>query len=123
MIRFEDDNKHSVYWYDSADVAKFLNIRNPNTKRIVGRNLFMQFLRYNGVLLKDSNQPNQMWINLGLAKFHMVTKRYKVYGIPIFSETAISYIENRIVDGRLMIGFEKRLIKEHESVKEISEVC
>lgn len=122
MIRFENELGGSEYWYDSADLAKSLNIKNTETGRTIGRNLFIQFLRYNGVIMKTSNQPSQCWILLGLAKFHMVERRFKKYGMTIFSERAFGYIQNKIESGGFAIGFEKR-IDRNVNIKEINEVC
>jgi len=121
MIRFTDENQHSIYWYDAADVAKYLNIRDTATNRIVGRNKFLQLLRANGCLMRDSNQPTQHWIQLGLARWHMVTRRYKHYGMPIFSDKALAYIENKIKSGVWQIEFQKRIDK-YKSVK-LEDVC
>lgn len=123
MIRFETENGHHEYWYDAGEVAKFLHIKNPATGRIIGRNLFLELLRYNKVLMKDSTMPTQMWINMGLARFHMVNRRYKMYGMPIFSENAIKYLEARVADGRFAIGFEKRKEKKYNCDVKLEDVC
>jgi hypothetical protein len=120
MIRFEDENGHGVYWYDTADVAKAIELR-VNGK-IIGRNKFMQYLRFNNVIMKDSNQPKQNMITLGLMRFHMVTRRYKQYGMPLFSDRGIAYIQRRISSGEFQIGFMKR-IEKYKPIKNLNEVC
>lgn len=108
MIRFEDpDTGKSEYWYDAADVAKYINIENPETGKIIGRNKFLQMLRYNGYILKDSNQPAQNMIVLNLMRWHMVKRRYYQFGMTIFHERALAYFLNRIEDGRITVAFEK----------------
>ena len=119
MIRFEDENGHSIYWYDAADVAKFLNIKDTATKRVVGRNKFIQFLRHNGAIMKDSNQPTQYWIQLGLSRFHRTTKRWKTYGMPLFSDKGIAYIQNKIDSGVWVLDYEKRKMKNEAVLKDI----
>jgi len=122
MIRFETEGGHSEYWYDSADVAKYINMINPSTGRRIGRNLFLELLRHNGYILKDSNQPSQYLVMLDMARWHMVTRRYKRYGMVIFHERAMEYFKERIANGRLAIGFEKR--KKIEDVKlSLDDVC
>lgn len=119
MIRFETENGHHEYWYDAGDVAKYLNIKDG--KRIVGRNKFLQLLRANGCIMKDSNQPSQAWIQLGLAKYHMVERRFKKYGMTIFSEKSLGYIKNKIDSQAFEITFVKR-IEKHKTVK-LEEIC
>ena len=107
MVRFEDENGHSHYWYDASDVAKHLKLERQDGK-ILGRNLFSEFLRFNGVLLKDSTQPKQSWIDMGLARYHMVNRRYRLYGMTLFSDKGIAFIERKVATGSFQIGFEKR---------------
>lgn len=107
MIEFKDSLGHTIYWYDAADISKYLNIKLDNG-RYMGRNKFLQALRFNGYLMKDSNQPTQAMITTGLMRFHMTTKRYKTYGMPLFSDKFIGYIQNRLEDGRFQLQFLKR---------------
>ena len=122
MIRFEDELGHSEYWYDSGDLAKYIALENPATGRIIGRNLFLQLLRHNGYVMKDSNQPAQYLVVLKMARWHMVTRRYKRYGMIIFHERALEYFKNRIADKRLAIGFEKRKKSEVHGLS-VDDVC
>jgi hypothetical protein len=121
MIQFElPDGRHET-WYDAADVSKALMLKNTNGK-ILGRNLFLQYCRYNGMIMKDSNQPKQIMITLGLMRFHMVKRRYKMWGMPLWSDRGIAYIQRRIENGEWQLGFEKRIIKQKQVVK-LEEIC
>jgi len=123
MIRFEDpETGHSEYWYDSADLAKYLNIEDPYTKRKIGRNKFLELLRHNGYILKDSTQPCQYLVMLDMARWHMVERRYKKYGMVIFHERALAYFKNKLDNGRLAIGFEKRKQKDYGELK-LDDIC
>ena len=120
MIRFEKPDGHSEYWYDAADVAKAIMLKDGG--KILGRNKFLQFCRFNGMLMADSNQPKQNMITMGLMRFHMVTRRYKMWGMPLWSDRGIAYIENRIANGDWQIGFTKRLVK-NVVVLKLDDVC
>lgn len=121
MIRFETELGGSEYWYEASEVAKYVNITNPHTGRKIGRNHFLQLLRFNRYVVKDSNQPTQAMINMNLIKFHMVKRRYKRFGMPIFHERSLEYFKQRVMDGRIQIGFEK--IRKSSCVKQLDDVC
>ena len=122
MIRFEDENGHSEYWYSAADVAKYINMINPENGRVVGRNKFLELLRHNGFVMKDSSQPSQYLVMLNMARWHMVKRRYNMYGMIIFHSRAMEYFKERIANGRLAIGFEKRKKTEDVGLT-IDDVC
>ena len=79
-------------------------------------------LRYNGMVMKDSTQPSQYLINLGLAKWHMVKRRYRQYGMVIFHERCLEYFKQRIESGKIQIGFEKKRQPERTGLT-IDDVC
>lgn len=118
MISFEDQYQHHSYWYDAADCSKFLMIRYNN--KIIGRNKFLQLLRYNKIILKDSNQPSQFWINTGLARYHSTQKQWKRFGMCLLSDKGLDMIKSMIREGKLQIGFEKR---SNKYLKTINDVC
>ncbi len=101
MIALENELGHTTYWYTIAEVSKALMLKDSRGK-FVGRNRFFKVLRNNKVLDK-SNQPYATLINLGIARSHKTTKRWKSYFIPVFSETGIDYLRNRFLDGRYQI--------------------
>lgn len=124
MIRFETIDSttgevHSQYWYDCSDVAKNLAIKDGI--KVLGRNKFMQYLRHNGVLMQDSNQPKQSFITLGLMRYHMVKRRYKMWGMPLFSERGIAFLQRKIDCGDYTIGFMKKINK-NETIK-LEDIC
>jgi phage antirepressor YoqD-like protein len=114
MIQFEIENGHHETFYDVSDVAKALNLKHEG--KTLGRNKFMELLRYNGYIMSDSNQPKQIAISLGLMRYHMVNRRYKKYGMPLFSEKGLNYLSRKIETGDIQIGFQKK-IKRHYTVK------
>lgn len=119
MIRFEDKiTGHSTYWYDASDLAKFLMIKVDG--KIIGRNKFLQLLRANGYLMKDSNQPCQAWITMNMARWHVTVKRHKKYGMPIFHERSIAYLQKKIANGDIQLIFEKRKDKH---IVRLQDVC
>lgn len=121
MIQFElPDGRHET-WYDAADVSKALMLKNTNGK-ILGRNKFLQYCRFNGMIMKDSNQPKQTMITLGLMRYHMVKRRFKMWGMPLWSDRGIAYIQRRIENGEWQMEFEKRIIKQKQVVK-LEEIC
>jgi hypothetical protein len=107
--------------YDASDIAKHLNIKDSNGKPL-GRNRFLQYCRFNGMLMLDSNQPKQSMVTLGLMRYHMAKKRYKLHGMPLFSERCIAYIQRKIANGDFQLGFTKRLEK-HKACVDLNEVC
>lgn len=118
MVRFEDPTTgHGSYWYDGSDVAKFLMIKHE--KKYIGRNKLLQLLRFNKILVKHSNQPTQYWINLGLARYHYTTKRYKTYGMVLFSEKGLNRLKVMLENNELQIGFEKISHKLYVSVNDV----
>jgi hypothetical protein len=119
MVRFEEADGSGVYYYDASEMAKHLHIKD-NTGKILGRNKFLQMLRYNGMLLKHSNEPTGTMITLGIMRYHFTVKRYKNYGFPLFSDKAIGYIQNRLADGRFQVQFLKKKMKYEVN---ISDVC
>ena len=123
MIEFEIEGNptHHEYWYDASDVAKFLNIKDTTTNRILGRNKFLQWCRFNGIIMLDSNQPKHSQISLGLMRWHMVKRRYKMWGISLWSDRGIAFIQRRIEKGEFQLGYTKR-IEKHKTVK-LEEVC
>ena len=121
MIQFELPDGRHEYFYDAADVSKTLMLKDTNGK-ILGRNKFLQYCRHNGMLMKDSNQPKQNMITLGLMRYHMVKRRFKMWGMPLWSERGINYIQRRIENGEWQMGFEKRIIKQKQVVK-LEEIC
>ena len=122
MIRFEDENQHSIYMYDSSDLAKYIGIRHPITKKPIGRTKFIELLRFNGYVMKDSNQPTQLLVTMGLAVYHMVNRRYKKYGMLLFTERGMNYIKRKVEDGSIQIGFQKKVNKSYDCVKTIDDV-
>lgn len=119
MIEFTlADNRHE-YWYDASDCAKFLEIKDTTTKRILGRNKFLQYCRFNKIIMIDSNQPKQQMIQLGLMRYHTVTKHWKTYGICLWSERGLNYVKARIADGRYQIGYVKRKDKHTRTLDEV----
>ena len=121
MIRFENLLGHSEYWYDGSDVAKAIMLKDSNG-RIMGRNRFLQYLRFNGMLMLDSNQPKQINIQLGLMRWHMAKRKYKQFGMPLFSDRGIAYIQRKIANGDFQMGFTKRVDK-HKNEVNINDVC
>ena len=119
MIRFETEGGHGEYWYSASDVAKYINLKNPVTGRCIGRNKFIELLRFNGYVMKESNQPSQYLVALNMARWHMVIRRHKRYGMIIFHERAMEYFKERITNGRFAIGFEKRKKKNEVVLKDI----
>ena len=120
MIQFIDELGHSYYMYDASEIAKHLNIKDNG--KPLGRNKFLQYLRFNGVLMLDSNQPKQTMVTLGLMKYHMAKRRYKLFGMPLFSERCIPYFQRKIANGEFQLGFTKRLEK-HKAQVELNDVC
>lgn len=120
MIEFLLPDSRHTYMYDASDLAKFLMIRDTQSQKILGRNKLLQCLRFNGVLCKDSNQPNMTMINLGLMHWHTTIKRHKTYGMPLFTDKGVNFIKARFADGRYQIGYEKR--REKHTVK-LEEIC
>lgn len=55
-------------------------------------------------------------------RFHMVKRRYKMWGMPLWSDRGIAYIQRRIENGEWQMGFEKRIIKQKQVVK-LEEIC
>ena len=121
MIQFETIDGRHEYWYDAADVAKALMLKDANGKYL-GRNKFLQYCRFNGMIMKDSNQPKQTMITLGLMRYHMVKRRFKMWGMPLWSDRGIAYIQRRVENGEWQLGFEKRVIKQKQTVK-LEDVC
>lgn len=119
MIEFikADDPERHEYWYDASDCAKFLMIKVEG--KILGRNLFLQYLRYNKLIMKNSNQPCQQWILLGLARWHNTNKNWKTFGMPLWSERGLNRLKTMIVNNTLQIGFEKRVDKHVVQLKDI----
>jgi len=103
MIAVENELGHTTYWYTVAEVSKALSLRDGNGK-FVGRNRLFSVLRNNKVLDK-SNQPYAIFINLGIARSHKTTKRWKSYYVPVFTDNGIEYLRNRFLDGRYQINF------------------
>jgi hypothetical protein len=106
IIDTDTGDIHHEYWYDASDCAKFLMIKIDG--KILGRNKFLQYLRNNKLIMKDSNQPTQQWISLGLARWHSTTKRWKTFGMPLWSERGLNRLKVMVANGDLQPGFEKR---------------
>jgi len=122
MIEFERQDGHHEIWYDSADLAKYLRIVNPQTGKPCGRNKLLEVLRFNGMIMSDSNQPSQYLVTLNLARWHMVNRRFKRYGMILFHERALEYFRQRIVNGKIQIGFKKRVVKQPHIVR-LEDIC
>jgi hypothetical protein len=120
MILFENELGRHDYWYDASDVAKVLMLKDG--KKILGRNKFLQCCRFWGLIMLDSNQPKQSQISLGLMRWHLVNRRYKKVGMPLWSERGIAFIKRRIETQEFQIGFTKRVEKNKYTVK-LSDVC
>jgi hypothetical protein len=119
MIEFETPEGKHEYWYDAADCAKALMIRMDG--KVLGRNKFTEFARFNGMLMKDSLQPKQTMITLGLMRFHMVQRRHKRYGMPLWSDRGINYIKRKLDTGDFQLGLEKK-VKKFQTVK-LEDIC
>jgi hypothetical protein len=119
MIGFLDELGHTTYWYDAADVAKALMLKDG--KKILGRNRFIECCRFWGLIMADSTQPKQSQITLGLMRFYLVKRRYKQFGMPLWSDRGIAYIQRRIETGEFQIGYTKR-IQKYKTVK-LEDVC
>jgi len=117
MIQFELPDGRHQYWYDAAEVAKHLMIKDD--KKILGRNKFMQYCRHNGVLCKDSNQPKQNLIQLGLMRWHNTNKNWKTFGMPLWSDKGIAYMERRISSGAFSTGYLKRIEKYSVNIDDV----
>lgn len=107
MITFIDENQHSTSYWDAQEVSKVLGIRDPNTKKILGRNKFLQWCRFNGILLKDSNMPKQSYVTLNLMIYHLAKRRYRRFGMPLWSERGIEYMRKKVQAGEYQFGYEK----------------
>lgn len=96
MIEKTDDVGHTTFWYSCTEVAKIISMRD-NSGKILGRNLFMEMLRQNKVLMSN-NFPYQFYINMGFVTMHCVKKWHNHYQ-PVFSEAFIHYVKKKIDSG------------------------
>jgi hypothetical protein len=111
MIEFQTEGNHTEIWYDASETCKYLNIKYDD--KILGRNRFIELLRFNGYVMRDSNQPKQSPITMGLMRFHMVNRKMKKYGMLLFSERGLNYLKRKIETGDIQIGFQKKAKKNH----------
>jgi len=104
MIEEIDEiTQHTRYWYTISEVAKMLNLKDKEGK-CVGRNKMFRVLRYNKVLMADSNQPFQYFLVLGHIKLHSTSKRWKQYFIPVFSDMGVNYLKNKFESGDFIVN-------------------
>jgi hypothetical protein len=103
--KFKDgDTGHTIYYYTVSDVCKMLALRDAGGK-LIGRNTMFKVLRYCGVLCQD-NSPKQSLLNMGLAIYHRTIKRYKTYGVPMFSENGVNYLKRQFEVGNYQVFYE-----------------
>jgi phage antirepressor YoqD-like protein len=123
MIEIETEGLHHEIFYTVSETAKLLDLKIKEGKHVkhLGRNLFFKVLRQNKVLSKKDNSPNQSFINLGLAKLHSTSKRYKRYTLPVFSENGVQYLKERFENHKYITYYEKTI--RNKFVKSLDEVC
>ena len=123
MLRITNNETGSIetveYFYQVQDLCKMLSLKTGDGKQI-GRNRMFKVLRYNGVLCND-NSPKQSLLNLGLAIYHRTLKRYKSYGVTMFSEKGINYLQRQFETGKFIVFYESTIRKKR--IKNIDEVC
>jgi phage antirepressor YoqD-like protein len=88
MVEIENKN----YWTIS-EVAKILAVTDEKGK-VIGRNKFIRFLQYNGVLM-DNNMPYQFIITMDMARLYPVIRNGKTYHITVFNERGLTYLKNK----------------------------
>jgi phage antirepressor YoqD-like protein len=101
-------------------VAKTLALRDSQ-KKLIGRNRMFRCLRYNKILDKK-NAPYQFYLNMDLAKYHSVNKRYLT---PLFSEAGIDYLNQRFINGKFIVNVDyvKRVTERKKVLRTLDEVC
>jgi len=109
MIKFETENQHSVYFYDCGELAKYLNLKHDN--KSIGKNKMIELLRFNGYVMRDSNQPKQSMVTMEIMRYHLVNRRYKKYGMLLVSERGLNYFKRKVDTSDIQIGFQKKINK------------
>jgi hypothetical protein len=118
-IMVNGNTGHTEYYYSVSDVCKMLGLRDASGK-LIGRNNMFKVLRYAGVLCQD-NTPKQHFLNMGLAIYHRTIKRYKTYGLPMFSERGVNYLQRQFECGNYQVFYEPTQKK--KITVNINDVC
>lgn len=121
MIQIEVEG-HTKYYYQVDEVAKTLALRDSN-KKLIGRNRLFRCLRFNKILDKK-NAPYQFFLNMDLAIYHSVNKRWKRYLVPLFSDNGIEYLKERFINGKFIVNvdYQKRITERKKYIKTNEEV-
>jgi len=122
-IKYED---HIETWFTVTEVAKLLNfvIRDNDKKRTrhhIGRNLMFKVLKYNKILSKKDNSPNQSLINMNLAILYKTKSKKHTYTMPIFSENGLEFLRKQFQTGKYQLNYEKK-VKENQYIKNPEDV-
>ena len=117
------ESGHHQNYFQVDEVAKTLALRDSQ-KKLIGRNRMIRCLRYNKILDKK-NAPYQFYLNMDLTKYHSVSKRYKRYLTPLFSEAGIDYLNQRFINGKFIVNVDyvKRVTERKKVLRTLDEVC
>jgi len=105
------------YFYQVRDLCKMLRLKDASGK-LIGQNTMFKVLRYNGVLCAD-NTPKQGLLNLGLAIYHRTIKRYKSYGVTMFSEKGVNYIKRQFEIGKFVVYYEPTIRRKKLTIDDV----
>jgi hypothetical protein len=87
MIEIDNDS-----WYTVSEMSKIIALKG------IGRNKMMLLLRINKVLM-DNNFPYQFYQTMDMVRMHRIGRNGHTFYIPIFSEKALNFIEERFKNG------------------------